>query len=261
MTDSALRASQMTMARYLRDPETQPPPAGVEERRLKIYRELVYNNIEGFISGGFPVLRSLYEDDDWHGLVRLFIDQHRCHTPYFLEISQEFLKFLMENFQPRPCDPVFVTELAHYEWVELALDVAEEQLPEQRSVEHPLECIPRLSPLAWVLSYAYPVHRIGPAFRPDSAAEPTYLAVYRDRDDAVRFIELNAATARLLTLIRDNEDSTAGHLLDTLAQELGLDAAALRDFGVAQVLEFIDKSVVLVTDTVDQVLAPAESGG
>ena len=261
MSVTALRDSQMSMARYLRDPDTQPPPPGVEERRLKIYRDLIYNNIEGFISGGFPVLRSLYNDDDWHGLVRLFIDQHRCHTPYFLEISQEFLKFLMENFQPRPCDPPFITELAHYEWVELALDVAEEQLPEPQVVARPLDGVPHLSPLAWVLSYTYPVHRIGPAFRPESAAEPTYLAVYRDGDDSVRFMELNAATARLLELIRDNQGSTAGQLLDNLATELGLEAAALRDFGAAQLMEFIEKSVVLVTDPDNQVVAPADSGG
>ena len=83
-----MRDSQLTMARYLRDPAGNPPPEGVEERRLKVYEDLVYNNIEGFISGGFPVLRSLYADADWHGLVRLFIDQHRCRSPYFLEISQ-----------------------------------------------------------------------------------------------------------------------------------------------------------------------------
>ena len=80
MSAASLRDQQMTMARYLRDPENQAPPEGVEDRRLKIYRELVYNNIEGFISGGFPVLRSLYEEEQWHELVRLFIDQHRCQT-------------------------------------------------------------------------------------------------------------------------------------------------------------------------------------
>ena len=30
---------------------------GVEDRRLNIYRELFYNNIESFISGTFPVLK------------------------------------------------------------------------------------------------------------------------------------------------------------------------------------------------------------
>ena len=105
MAGLTLRESQMQMARYLRDPATEPPPAGVEPRRLQVYSELIYNNIEGFISGAFPVLRSLYVPAEWHELVRMFIDQHRCRTPYFLEISQEFLAFLMQDFRARECDP------------------------------------------------------------------------------------------------------------------------------------------------------------
>ena len=56
MNASALKDSQMAMARYLRDPDKEPAPPGVEQRRLKIYQDLVYNNIEGFISGGFKFL-------------------------------------------------------------------------------------------------------------------------------------------------------------------------------------------------------------
>jgi hypothetical protein len=233
----------------------------VEERRLKIYRDLIYNNIEGFISGGFPVLRSLYAEDDWHGLVRLFIDRHRCHTPYFLEISQEFLRFLMEDFQPRPCDPPFILELAHYEWVELALDVSEEELPEPQPVVDLLAGVPRLSPLAWVLAYQYPVHRIGPSFRPAEPGEGVYLAVYRDREDKVQFMELNAATARLLELIRDNEQATVVAVLQALAGELGMEPTALQEFGAGQLAQFVEKSVVLVTETADEAVASGDCGG
>ena len=259
MNAASLRDQQMTMARYLRDPENQAPPEGVEDRRLKIYRELVYNNIEGFISGGFPVLRSLYEEGQWHELVRLFIDQHRCHTPYFLEISQEFLQFLMENFEPRPCDPPFLVELAHYEWVELALDVSEEALPPRQAAGDPLGEVPRLSPLVWVLAYQFPVHRIGPANRPESAGQPTYLAVYRDCEERVQFMELSAATARLLELVRDNDQATGGRLLDTLARELGMDETAVRDFGASQLVEFIEKSVVYLAGEGSRTVAPGES--
>ncbi len=156
MAEASFQESQLTMARYLRDPGHQPPPSGVEARRLKIYEELIYNNIEGFISGGFPVLRSLYNEAEWQGLVRAFIDQHRCQTPYFLQISEEFLEFLLNNFEARPCDPPFIAELAHYEWVELALDVSEEEAPSAAVVTDVLGIVPRLSPLAWPLSYQFP---------------------------------------------------------------------------------------------------------
>lgn len=248
MTVSVLKDSQLTMARYLRDPQRQPAPAGVEPRRLQIYQDLVYNNIEGFISGGFPVLCSLYQDSDWHQLVRTFIEGHRCHTPYFLEISQEFLQFLMQDYSPRDCDPPFMVELAHYEWVELALDVSQEVLPAAVAVDDMLATVLQLSPLAWLLSYQFPVHRIGPGFRPAEAVEPTYLVVYRDREDTVRFMELNAATARLVEIIRDNSTATAVELLVELAGELGMAEESILAYGAEQLQQLSAQSVVLVTD-------------
>lgn len=238
----------MTMARYLRAPGQCPAPAGVEPRRLQIYQDLVYNNIEGFISGGFPVLRSLYEEDAWHQLVRKFIDQHRCQSPYFLEISQEFLQFLMQGYSAVPDDPPFLLELAHYEWVELALDVSQEELPPVAAGGNVLASVLGLSPLAWLLSYKFPVHRIGPGFRPTDAGEPTYLAVYRDDQDHVNFMELSAATARLLELVRDNAGATGRELLLQFAAEIGMSEEAVLDFGRQQLEQLIAQSVAIVTD-------------
>lgn len=244
MTGSAMKDSQLAMARYLRNPACAPAPAGVEQRRLDIYQRLVYTNIESFISTGFPVLRSLYEDEHWHALVRVFIDRHPCHTPYFLEIGQEFLQFLFEEHEHRDVDPVFINELAHYEWVELALDVSEEELPPEAPTPDPLSAIPRLSPLAWLLSYRFPVHRIGPRYRPVEAADPTYLVVYRDRQERVRFMELNAVCARLVELTRDNTSATGAQLLGILAGEVGTEPAALLEFGAGQLRELFECAVL-----------------
>ncbi|MEM1113008.1 MAG: putative DNA-binding domain-containing protein [Pseudomonadota bacterium] len=242
-----MRESQMRMANFLRNPEEAPPPPGVEARRLQIYQDLIYNNIEGFISSGFPVLRSLYSDEDWHSMVRDFIDGHRCESPYFLEISQEFLRYLMERREPQPADPAFAAELAHYEWVELALDVAEEQAPPLCPVPDMAAAVPALSPLAWVLSYHFPVHRIGPGHEPSAASEPVFLAVYRNREDDVKFVELNAATARLLELVRENQGGSAAAVLAQLAAEMGSEPETIANFGLEQLAQFHHLGIVALT--------------
>ena len=249
MIAPSLRDSQLAMARYLRDPETVPAPPGVEQRRLKVYEDLVYNNIEGFISGGFPVLRSLYDDAGWRELVRSFIGRHRCHSPYFLEISREFLEYLAQEHRMRECDPPFIAELAHYEWVELALDVSVETLPPEPAPEgDPLAAVPALSPLAWLLSYHYPVHRIGPGFQPREPGEPVFLLVYRDREERVRFVELNAPTARLLELVRDNAaGASCRELLLGLAAELGIAEDTVLGFGMQQLDEWRRQAVVFAS--------------
>lgn len=244
---SPLYQAQMRMACYLRDPVSATPPEGIEPRRLKIYEELIYNNVEGFIRDGFPVLRSLYQDDDWHEMVRLFIDRHRCHTPYFLKISEEFVSFLAETPPQRPCDPPFAAELAHYEWVELGLDVSAEEVPAGDTSDDLLGAVPRLSPLAWSLSYAYPVHLIGPGYQPEQPEEPTFLVVYRDREDQVHFMQINAAVSRLLALIDDNPaGATAVELLTQLAQEMGMEPSVVIDFGAQELRKLAEATILII---------------
>jgi hypothetical protein len=244
MVDSALADAQYAMAKYLRNPESEAKPAGIESRRLKIYQDLVYNNIEGFISSGFPVLRSLYTDLNWHELVREFIRGHRCHSPYFLEISQEFLRFLTDDYQRLETDYPFLAELAHYEWVELALDVSPVELESLAVIVDPVHGTPVLSPLTWLLSYQFPVHQIGEDYCPCEADQPTFLAVYRDSEHQVHFMELNAATARLLELLRDNSVHTGTQLLDQLADELGMAKDTVAGFGADLLLQFGRQSMI-----------------
>lgn len=230
--EESFQAGQFAFAAHLRDPSVNPAPADIEDRRLAIYRDLIYNNIESFLSGGFPVLRSLMSDDNWHQLVRGFVRDHRCHTPYFLEISQEFLLFLREGKACIPEDLPFILELAHYEWVELALDVSPEVLPkvlldvlpeqENDSVQGAalLDASLQISPLAWRLNYNYPVHKISPDYQPlEAPAQPTSLVVYRGPDEKIHFFESNAVTMRLLQLLEDGQQN-ARQALEQVALEL-----------------------------------------
>ncbi|MCF3999457.1 putative DNA-binding domain-containing protein, partial [Pseudomonas aeruginosa] len=68
--DERLRQQQFSLARHLRDPLGNAPPSDIEERRLRVYRELFYNAIEGLLASGFPRLRGLLGEQQWHGLVR-----------------------------------------------------------------------------------------------------------------------------------------------------------------------------------------------
>jgi len=216
------QATQHRFAAHIRDPDTHPAPTGIEDRRLAIYRELFFNNVEGFLSSTFPVLRSLYTEDQWREMVRAFYARHRCQTPYFLEISREFIDYLQSGHDRRACDPPCMFELAHYEWVELALSVSVEE-PDLGRIDVNGDLLtgrPVISPLAWLLTYRYPVHRIGPDYLPDTLPdEPTCIIARRGSDDAIHFAEVNAVTARLLQLIEHEAMSGIG-ALDVIASEL-----------------------------------------
>jgi uncharacterized protein len=217
---------QYAFAAHIRDPQHAPRPADVEDRRMGIYRELFFNNISGFLTDTLPVLHRIVPAPDWDALVRDFMIHHRAHSPYFLDIPREFLRYLDEQRGDQPHDPPFLRELAHYEWVELALSVHDAAI-DADSIDRDGDLLaghPVLSPLAWPLSYRYPVHRIGPDHQPtEPPATATYLLVYRDAAEEVRFLELNPVSARLLGLLAEQADDpayTGRQALETIASEL-----------------------------------------
>lgn len=246
---SKLADIQRAFAAHIREPDLYTAPADIEDRRMKIYRELFYNNIEGFISSAFPIIRKLYADTHWHQMVRDFIHRHQSRTPYFLEISEEFIHYLENERELTNNDPIFLLELARYEWAELALFVADEVIPaDELSASHDLsktdslaerllEHIPVLSPLAWPMLFNFPVHKIGPQFQPSEAGGvPVCLVVYRNRLDKVKFLEANMVTARLLELCDSNVQRSGRELLEQIAVELDHSDATIVVNGGAETL-------------------------
>lgn len=219
------RDIQYAFARHIRDPDQNPAPIDAEDRRMAIYRELFFNNLKSLISQTFPVLTKLYDDEKWQSFIRQFMVRHKAQTPYFLEIPREFLDFLQNEYEPDEDDFPFLTELAHYEWAELALSVSDE-CNDQADVDPDgelLDGIPVKSKLAWLFAYSYPVHRISTRYIPDEPGEqPTFLVLVRKANDDLDFMEFNAVMARLLEMIENNDDASGRHLLLKLADELGL---------------------------------------
>lgn len=251
MSPVSFKDHQYAFTAHIRDPENVKAPEGIEDRRMGIYRELFYNNIEGFISGGFPVIRSIYNDEDWGNMVREFFAHHKSQTPLFLEISQEFLAYLQDEREPQAEDPAGLLELAHYEWVELALHVSDETI-EMTSIDSNgdlLETHPVLSALAWPLVYQFPVHKMGPDYLPDETPQqPTYLVVYRNRNDEVKFMELNPVTARLINLLQEDDVLSGRAAIEQITQEMDHPNPELvLEGGLAALHELQEHGIILGT--------------
>ena len=254
MNTPAFKKHQYEFTAHIRDPKANPLPEGVEDRRMGIYRELLYNNVEGFLSSGFPVIREIYSDQNWNSMARDFFARHQSHSPYFLEISQEFLDYLQNEREPQPEDPAGLVELAHYEWVEMALHVSDETI-EMTDIDangDQLTERPVFSPVAWPLMYQFPVHTMGPGNLPDKAPEkPTYLIVYRNRNDKVNFLELNPITARLISLLQENENFTGENAIEHIIDEMNHpNPDVVKQGGLAALQELQQYGIILGTQVV-----------
>jgi hypothetical protein len=250
-TPEKLAKLQTSFAGHIRDPEGVAAPHDVEDRRMKIYRDLFFSNIKNFIAGNFPVLRQLYDDKSWTGLVREFYVQHRAHTPLFPELPKEFLRYVQEQRADRPGDPPFLLELAHYEWVELALSLDQHDLEDIACEKEGdlVSGIPLLSPLAWPLTYNFPVHRIKPGYQPSKApAEATHLLVYRNRADNVRFMQLNEVTRLLLALMQEHPELNGQQLLKLTAETIQHpDHSVVMQNGITLMQDLHSRDVLLGT--------------
>lgn len=217
-----LREQQFAFARHLRDPARHPAPPGIEDRRMAIYRDLFFNNIQALLAGNFPVIRQTLGESGWRALVHAFHAEHRSRTPLFPEVAREFIRFLQDR--PLPDDAPWLVELAHYEWVELAMQIADDEVPRHDQAGDLMEGVPLPSPYAWALAYQWPVPRIGPDYRPlTPPATPTLLLVRRDADHAIRFADLSPLVYRLFELIGERRFS-GRQILQQLAAEAGVPA-------------------------------------
>ncbi|MCD9086435.1 putative DNA-binding domain-containing protein [Stenotrophomonas sp. SY1] len=216
----SLQQLQMRFAAHLRDPDRQPAPSGMADERMQVYRELYFNNIQSLLAANFPVIRRTLGQARWLELVRAFCREHRAHTPLFTEIGQEFIHFL--DSHAVQADETWLLELAHYEWIELALQLADDPLPAHDPAGDLLDGMPVLSPWCRALAYHWPVHRIGPEYQPAQPLEPTLLLARRQSDGSIAFSELSPLLYRLLERLEQHPDLSGRQQLQALATEAGV---------------------------------------
>lgn len=221
---------QAAFAARIRDPAQAPRPAGAAARRMRVYERLLFNNLDGFLLAAYPITRRLLGARAWKRSVRRFFSEHRSHSPLFRDIPKAFLDWMQTGgARDYPALP-FLCEFMHYEWLELCVSIAPEEA-DQSSIDAEGDLLagcPALNPSARLACYRYPVHRIGPRYKPREPDTQTWCyLLHRGDDDAVVFTLLNPAAVRLLEAIAGNRQS--GHAaLMAVAAELRVAAETLQ---------------------------------
>jgi hypothetical protein len=228
MNRTSIFAQQRQFLDYLRRPQAAEAPPGFAPERLAVYVELLYHKFDESLSACFPVIHTLLSETGWRTLVTDFIAEHGCRSPYYREIPDEFVQYLQEE-RNNPHDWPFLAELAHFEWTELQLSIAEAEPLEARPLTGAqlLAEVPVFVPVMQLLHYQWPVHAISSSFLPaEPPAEATFILGFRDSGDRVQFMTLNLATARLVALL--DSGFSGQQALETIGSDLN--GAALQKF-------------------------------
>ncbi len=246
---------QQAFTARLRDPQHQPLPAGISPDRMAVYEEIVFNNLFESVSACFPIARSMLGEARWLNLVQAFMRDYAANSPLFRSIPEQFLHYLNLPDNNLTVElPPYLSSLCHYEWVELHIasfpadstgtesteseNISDVDLTNER---------PRFTSAMLLLEYDYAVHRISPNHQPEP--QSTQLLVYRNRNDQVEFIELNAVTYRLISLLQ-NQGLTGKQALTLVAKELQHpQPESIMGFGLALLNELKHKGVIIGTHT------------
>ncbi|PPC86602.1 MAG: DUF2063 domain-containing protein [Methylotenera sp.] len=231
---------QAQFTAYIRNPIHNKKPLKVNASRLAVYKKAVFNNIVDSVSVCFPVCQTVIGKRAWQKLMREFVATYAAASPIFREIPQQFLLFL-DNVETVPA---YFKQLAHYEWVELAVSKQQSKQTILSDLTDFLHEKPMIAAAHMLLEYDYPVHQISAKFKPKQPKKTTLL-VFRNPEYQVKFIELNPITYRLLQLI-DFENLSGEQALTQLAQEIEHpEIAVIIEFGSAILIDLFNQQAII----------------
>ncbi len=250
-TEPSFQAFQRAFTQHIRNPKAHPRPAKVLAKRMAIYTEIVYNNIEGTLATCFPVTKSLLSARKWQQLVRSFMVDYRASTPIFREIPQQFLQHLQTADLSALKLPAFLPSLMHYEWVELMVSTMEDTIvgdanntltiiPNADLLTHQ----PAFTPTMQLLHYDYAVHQISQQHQPKNKVH-TQLLVYRDTTFTVKFIEINAITYELLLLLQKESITCEQALTMAASKFIHVSIENIMQFGLQILIALKELGVIL----------------
>lgn len=257
----SLATFQREFGRYMRDPHHVKRPLGVPKRAGDIYHNLLFSNFKEFLNTCFPICQTVISTTRWNRLCRVYFRDWEAHSPIFSDIPAEFINFLNEGNHSQPL-PMWFNELAHYEWVELYVDTYDADfdsfnLDDDFLSSLSAEDIPKLlenkqlsiNPTLQNLHYRWPVHKIGSEFK-TRKTEETFILVYRDDEEGVRFMHINAMTGVLLDFLQEKIDNKTIniHFLTDFAMHIGYaDMEQIQTFGCQLLLDLLQKQVLFIS--------------
>ncbi|MEC7547891.1 MAG: putative DNA-binding domain-containing protein [Pseudomonadota bacterium] len=228
---------------FARDIRTDGADEFGDQPGLKIYRELFFNNVCGFLDSTFPVCREAVGDVTWSDYSRRFFSDHKCSSPLFLEISEEFLGWLAAQSDILRAYP-YLAELAHYEWLELAVDVMDvDGWQPSTEVEFSSVAPVEINPASVAACYHHAVHQVS-GTNPEVAATLSAFIVYRDSMDKVRFLNCTPLSLMILENLRETPSQTPVEAVKAVMESAGISGEAAVEGGLQVLQDWLRQGVI-----------------
>ncbi len=179
--------------------------------RLLAYRALVHNRIRNVIDDWIPRTVSRLGPARFRADVSRFIASTGPRSPYLREVPAEFVDWVAPQWTRDPDLPPFLVDLARYELLrhDVRNDPRGEEVDSGEKLE--LDWPIRTNSTGTVLTFDWAVHRLPKdrSDRSEPARGPVHLVVFRNRNDAMMYKQLDAFEAQLVTRVLAGETMKA----------------------------------------------------
>jgi hypothetical protein len=118
---------QTLLALYCKNGKIPEIP-GASLNRLRHYRRLVFNVIDGIMQQAYPITLSILHPDEWNLLIDYFFSRHQCQTPQIYRLPFELIQFYTTEPFPQQLSQKypFLLDLLRFEWVEIEVFTAKD---------------------------------------------------------------------------------------------------------------------------------------
>lgn len=181
--------------------------------RVKVYRGLVWNSFSEVLTNIYPNTSKIL-GNEWKKLLENYIEAYPSSSPLLNKIGEKLPNYLSKQKKLLKNHP-FISELAHYEWLEVEIYEAETRfISSQRTNERNNNLI--LNPIHEICNFQYPIPEIVDKIQNNQALgkiykQKTSVLIYRDpKDFNVRFFELAPSSLALIELLKSGFSAEMG---------------------------------------------------
>lgn len=196
-------ALQSALGQYCRTGLT-PPPSSLPDH-MPHYRRLVSQIMKDSLKTAFPLTRACIGKKRWRKMTDQFAAQHPCQTPQIWRLPAEFVEFYSQNPLPFRKSFPFLSELLHYEWLDIDLFMMDDiephpYIPYRPGSDAPLVALPEIK----ILPLLYPVHLKNAAeIRPEDEGQ-YFVSFHRDfQSKSVKCHDLSYPFVALLVQLHE----------------------------------------------------------
>jgi len=127
---------------------------GVNEKNIKHYRRLVFNNIYDSISSAYPITKKLFGKKRWKKVVHQFFSSQKIKSAQIWYMPKEFKDYVISNEKDLLNKYVFLADLLQFEWLEIEVFMMPDEAVEFLTDSN----LYYINPEIRIIGVKYPIH-------------------------------------------------------------------------------------------------------